>query len=116
MYLARVEDGRPVAVYPVDDRFVKLPNAGREKPRATIKTRRPKAWMFKADRSALVAKLSKPGAAAIARDPGAAIEAAMRVYSQYEDARRRRQKDIVKAHVDVLAKVIAANARANRKK
>lgn len=92
MFLARVEDGRPVAVYPVDDRLVRMPNAQWNKDRAKILKKRPKAWLFKADRSALVAKLSKPGAAAIARNKTDAIAAAMRMYSQYMQAVNRRKR------------------------
>ncbi len=92
MYLARIEEGKVAAIYQVDDRQVRMPNAGREKPRATIETRRSKAWIFKSDRSALVAKLAKPGAAAIARTEPAAIAAAMRMYAQYMQSTRGRKR------------------------
>lgn len=86
MYLARVEEGKVAAVYQVDDRQVRMPNAGREKARAKVTTKRPRAWIFKANRSAVVAKLSNPGVAALARSEPAAIEAAMKLYSEYMQA------------------------------
>jgi hypothetical protein len=117
MYLARVEEGRTVAVYPVDARTVKMPKSGREKPRAKIEKRRPRAWKFSAERTALCEKLSKPGTAAIGRDAPSAIAAAMRLYSQYQEAmaKRLRAAEISRAHLEVLTDVIEANKRAEQK-
>jgi hypothetical protein len=92
MYLARVEDGKAVAVFPVDPRKVKMPKAGREKPRAVIQKHRARAWVFNAERTALCEKLSKPGAAAIAKRPAEAIAAAMNMYSKYQQAMYRKKR------------------------
>lgn len=91
LYLARVEFGRrPVAV-PIDGASVRLPQGEhggqRDKARARIEERQPRAWLFDAARTGLGVRLCQPGAAAIDETPAAAIEAAMKLLSQYQRAR-----------------------------
>lgn len=88
LYLARIERGRAAKVYAVLAQSVQMPNP--DKARAKIAAGEPAAWLFGAERSALVQRLCSPGAAAVDTTPARAIEAAMKLFAQYERARMKR--------------------------
>lgn len=88
LFLARVELGGQPKVFPVSGESLRVPDYN--KPRARVIPRKPKAWMFNAERTSLGRHLCPPGAAAIDTTEAAAIAAALTLLAKYEAARKRR--------------------------